>query len=62
MSNIILAVLEERFDIDKPTIDVTIDEYNMFQAYLRSCYKEDELVEFADNIMYNGKILKVTNE
>ena len=59
MSNIILAILEERFNIDKPTIDVTIDEYNMFQAYLRSYYKEDELVEFADNIMYNGKILKV---
>ena len=33
----------------------------MFKDYLRS-YKEDKLVEFANNIMYNGKILKVVNE
>lgn len=55
---IILTTLEERFDINKEFIEVTKSEYNMFKDYLRS-YKEDKLVEFANNIMYNGKILKV---
>ena len=54
---IILTTLEERFDINKEFIEVTKSEYNMFKDYLRS-YKEDKLVEFANNIMYNGKILK----
>tara|TARA_R100001591_G_scaffold83047_1_gene89630 strand:- start:341 stop:520 length:180 start_codon:yes stop_codon:yes gene_type:complete len=58
---IILTTLEERFDINKEFIEVTKSEYNMFKDYLRS-YKEDKLVEFANNIMYNGKILKVANE
>ena len=58
---IILTTLEERFDINKEFIEVTKSEYNMFKDYLRS-YKEDKLVEFANNIMYNGKILKVVNE
>jgi predicted O-methyltransferase YrrM len=58
MNNAILIILEEKYSMTKPFIDVTKSEYNLFKEYLRSYYSEDDTVTFTDDIMYNGKIIR----
>ena len=58
MNEAILTILEEKYSMTKPFIDVTKSEYNLFKDYLRSYYSKDDTVTFADDIMYNGKILR----